>query len=88
MSKLISTYTVAFPAFDVISAFPLNAIVLSNSLMGEFRRKSTSSGIQGEEQHHAHAHAHAHHQKTKVEYAFRLLSCVPPIIGGFFVRLR
>jgi len=32
-SKLISLYVIVFPATDVVSAFPLNAITLGNNLM-------------------------------------------------------
>eukprot|EP00546_Thalassionema_frauenfeldii_P016594 CAMPEP_0178901756 /NCGR_PEP_ID=MMETSP0786-20121207/4218_1 /TAXON_ID=186022 /ORGANISM="Thalassionema frauenfeldii, Strain CCMP 1798" /LENGTH=402 /DNA_ID=CAMNT_0020572931 /DNA_START=323 /DNA_END=1528 /DNA_ORIENTATION=+ len=34
--KVISYYVVLFPAADVVSAFPLNAITLGNNLMGSF----------------------------------------------------
>jgi amino acid permease len=35
-AKAISIYVLCFPALDVISAFPLNAITLGNNMMGSF----------------------------------------------------
>ena len=38
-AKAISLYILCFPAIDVISAFPLNAITLGNNMMGSFYGK-------------------------------------------------
>ena len=38
-AKAISLYVLCFPAIDVISAFPLNAITLGNNMMGSFYGK-------------------------------------------------
>ena len=38
-AKAISLYVLCFPALDVISAFPLNAITLGNNMMGSFYGK-------------------------------------------------
>lgn len=39
--KAISLYVVCFPALDVVSAFPLNAITLGNSLLGALYGRRT-----------------------------------------------
>lgn len=33
-AKAVSLYVMCFPALDVVSAFPLNAITLGNNMMG------------------------------------------------------
>jgi len=38
-AKAISLYVLCFPAMDVVSAFPLNAITLGNNMMGSFYGK-------------------------------------------------
>jgi hypothetical protein len=51
--KAISWYVVCFPALDVVSAFPLNAITLGNNLLGalygrrthEFEVRDTASSL-------------------------------------------
>jgi len=66
----LSLFVVAFPALNVVSSFPLNAIVLGNNLM---------AAVQGED-------VHEHETNVKCRVIFRLLSSVPPIIGSTFVR--
>lgn len=39
--KAISLYVVCFPALDVVSAFPLNAITLGNNLLGALYGRRT-----------------------------------------------
>lgn len=71
-ARLISFFIVLFPAFDVASVFPLNAITLGNSLMGSYF---------GAEVHLLEASA----LKTRREI-FRLLAAMPPIIAAYLVR--
>lgn len=66
----LSLFVVTFPALNVVSSFPLNAIVLGNNLM---------AAVYGED-------VHEHEANIKYRVLFRLLSSVPPIIGAIFVR--
>jgi amino acid permease len=70
MSTLVSRFVVLFPACDVASAFPLNAITLGNNLM--------SNSIPLTENNHV--------TDRKKLYFFRALASVPPIVGAFFVQ--
>ena len=81
LASFISAYTVIFPAFDVVSAFPLNALVLSNSLYGAFYELQHSTGVSVKDD--------IDDEKAppkQIKYGFRLISCVPPLIGGYFER--
>jgi len=66
----VSSFILCFPALDVVSAFPLNAITLGNNLMGAFH---------GNNVHEIEA------DRWKV-IQFRLVACIPPLVGGFLVR--
>ena len=68
--NLVSYYIICFPATDVISAFPLNGITLGNSLMGRWYG----------------ARIREYEGDTKTVRIFRLIGCVPPILGACFVR--
>ena len=70
LSATISYYIVCFPATDVISAFPLNGITLGNSLMGRWFG----------------ARIREHENDVSTIRYFRLLGCVPPLVGACFVR--
>jgi len=69
-TKLISLYIILFPAIDVVSAFPLNAITLGNNIMGTY----FGSRIQEYE------------NDNKMKRRFRLLAACPPILMGLWVR--
>mmetsp|Transcript_34396 Transcript_34396/g.67675 ORF Transcript_34396/g.67675 Transcript_34396/m.67675 type:complete len:631 (-) Transcript_34396:360-2252(-) len=69
-ARIISGYVVCFPALDVISAFPLNAITLGNNLLGAYY---------GEKIHKAE-------KCWKNRTRFRFYACIPPIMGALFVR--
>eukprot|EP00535_Pseudo-nitzschia_heimii_P009081 CAMPEP_0197191534 /NCGR_PEP_ID=MMETSP1423-20130617/23559_1 /TAXON_ID=476441 /ORGANISM="Pseudo-nitzschia heimii, Strain UNC1101" /LENGTH=604 /DNA_ID=CAMNT_0042644203 /DNA_START=114 /DNA_END=1925 /DNA_ORIENTATION=+ len=69
-TKAISMYIVLFPAIDVVSAFPLNAITLGNNLFGAAYSKNI----------------HKVENNRWLRTAFRLLASVPPIIFGVLVR--
>lgn len=59
-----------FPAVDVVSAYPLNAITLGNNLLGAVYGKRI----------------HEVEKDRLLRTAFRLLASVPPIIFGILVR--
>jgi len=66
----VSFFVLCFPAIDVVSAFPLNAITLGNNLMGmAFGRK-----------------IHEVEKNRLVVIQFRLLASIPPILLGILVR--
>jgi len=69
-AKAISFFIVCFPALDVASAFPLNAITLGNNLMGSIDRKDNYT-----------VEIHPYRR-----YMFRLIASIPPIIGAIFIR--
>jgi len=70
LSKVISLYVVAFPAIDVISSYPLNAICLASNLVGIVYR---DTAIEME-------------NNPRVMYSFMALASIPPIICSLFVR--
>jgi hypothetical protein len=77
VSSIISAFIVLFPACDVASAYPLNAITLGNSLMtylypGIEDKLDESDKSQQE------------FKNTK--YAFRVVASAPPILGAYFTR--
>lgn len=68
-TKVISMYIMLFPAIDVMSAYPLNAITLGNNLFGAYfgnRIREVESN-------------------RLLRTSFRLLSSVPPIILAIVV---
>lgn len=69
-AKAISSFLLTFPALDVVSAFPLCAITLGNNLMGAFHGKNIHE---------------IENNRWKV-IQFRLMACIPPLIGGYCVR--
>jgi hypothetical protein len=71
-ARFISFFVVLFPAFDVASVFPLNAITLGNSLLGSYY---------GAEVHLLQPAA----LKSRKEL-FRLAAALPPLIAAYFVR--
>ena len=74
VAKLISTYVVLFPALDCLSAYPLMAIMLGNSLHVCFTNRKLNDQNDGGEK-----------QSKKSLIFFRLLAAVPPIVGAMFV---
>ncbi|CAB9521272.1 Transmembrane protein 104 [Seminavis robusta] len=69
-AKAISIYVLCFPALDVVSAFPLNAITLGNNMMGSYYGKRI--------------HEVEHNRWIRIR--FRLLAGIPPIIFGILER--
>jgi amino acid permease len=70
ITRIISRFVVLFPAFDVASAYPLNAITLGNNLM-----TSIFPGMLDTSSDHV----------RRVKLIFRGIAAIPPIIGAFFV---
>lgn len=69
-TKAVSMYIILFPAIDVVSAYPLNAITLGNNLFG---------AAYGNRIHEVE-------NNRWLKSGFRLLSSIPPIILGIMVR--
>lgn len=74
--RALAFYILLFPALDVASAFPLNAITLGNNMIA--MRDKTKPSLGGGARPAAGG--------RRLVVAFRLLAAVPPIIAGFFVR--
>ena len=70
--KSISYYCLAFPAIDVVSAFPLMAIGLGNNL-------AATCGCCGDEE------GLDEDQMSRRVTVFRLLATLPPLIGACFM---
>jgi len=72
INRFIPAYIVVFPALDVLSAFPLNAITLGNNMHGAYygARVLQQDTVQNRQ------------SKT----TFRLLASIPPVLGGILVR--
>lgn len=69
-ARMISFFVVLFPAIDVVSAFPLYALVLGNSLMG-FVYGDDVHEVQGD---------------RRIKTLYRAIAAGPPIFGALFVR--
>jgi len=69
-TQAVSMYVMLFPAIDVVSAFPLNAITFGNSLFGAAYGKRI----------------HEVEDNRWLRTSFRLLASIPPIIFGILVR--
>jgi len=69
-AKAVSLYIVCFPALDVISAFPLNAITLGNNILSAFYGRKI----------------HEVENNRCIRIQFRLLASIPPIILAILVR--
>jgi hypothetical protein len=69
-ARVISWFIVLFPALDVASAFPLNAIILGNNLMSFYFTDSY------------HSHPVDHYWYPYIKKIFRLLAAVPPLLGA------
>jgi amino acid permease len=70
-AMVVSRFVVLFPAFDVASAFPLNAITLGNNLMASYYGHNEIHNIEG----------------SRIDrIKFRLLAVIPPIFGALIVR--
>ena len=68
---IISKFVVLFPALDVISAFPLNAVALGNNLYSYFYHGSNLHRVTASEKY-----------DVFVRRLFRLVAAIPPIIGA------
>lgn len=73
VARAVAFYILLFPALDVASAFPLNAITLGNNILSMRDKKAAAS--EGSAQ-----------PARRAVVMFRLLAAVPPIVAGFFVR--
>ncbi|CAM9643508.1 unnamed protein product, partial [Ectocarpus fasciculatus] len=62
--RFIAVYVVMFPAFDVASAFPLNAVTMGNNLFSVVYGKNV----------------HNMEDSKKHKISFRLLAAIPPLI--------
>lgn len=73
--RALALYILLFPALDVASAYPLNAITLGNNMlsMRDGKKKPAAPGS-------------ASTPSRRKVVAFRLLAAVPPIFIGYFVR--
>jgi len=69
-TQAVSMYIMLFPAIDVVSAYPLNAITLGNNLFGAVYGKRI----------------HEVENNRWLRTSFRLLASIPPIICGILVR--
>ncbi|KAG7362719.1 transmembrane amino acid transporter [Nitzschia inconspicua] len=69
-TRVIAHYIILFPAVDVVSAYPLNAITLGNNIFGAAYGKRI----------------HEVESNRFLRTCFRLLASVPPIIFGILVR--
>lgn len=69
-TRAVSIYIMLFPAIDVVSAYPLNAITLGNNLFGAAYGKRI----------------HEVEKNRWLRTGFRLLASIPPIIFAVFVR--
>lgn len=69
-AEALSFFVLVFPAINVVSSFPLNAIVLGNNLMAAVYEEDV----------------HEYESNVKLRVLFRLLSSVPPILGAVLVR--
>jgi hypothetical protein len=68
IKRLISMYVMMFPALDVASAFPLNAITIGNNLF---------SAVYGKQ-------VHSMEDSRRHKITFRLLAAFPPLIMAAF----
>jgi len=70
VSQLIRLYIVLFPALDVLSAYPLNAITLGDNMLGAYHGRRI----------------HEVENNRWERLPFRLLASVPPIVLAVLVR--
>ena len=70
-ARCVSSFVVLLPAFDVASAFPLNAITLGNSLMSWY--------------HGSRVHTLGIQEYRRSVAFFRLIAATPPLCAAFFV---
>jgi len=69
LARTVSFFVVLFPALDVASAFPLNAITLGNNLFDHFQGGYASSNLPGI-------------RLLSSKSFFRLISALPPILAA------
>lgn len=69
-AMLIRSYIILFPAIDVLSAYPLNAITLGNNMLSAFYGRKI----------------HEVEDDRWARIPFRLLASIPPIILAILVR--
>mmetsp|Transcript_7731 Transcript_7731/g.13037 ORF Transcript_7731/g.13037 Transcript_7731/m.13037 type:complete len:534 (+) Transcript_7731:30-1631(+) len=78
LAKVVSSYVVLFPALDCLSAYPLMAIMLGNSLHVCFTESMKLNAPHNKD-------AIEEKNSRKLLVCYRLLAAVPPIIGATFV---
>jgi amino acid permease len=76
-ASIISKLVVLFPALDVASAYPLNAITLGNNLM--------SLVYPGIEANSSEDSDDSSRRVKYTKYAFRAVASGPPIVAAFFI---
>jgi len=69
ISKMISLFVLLFPATTVVSGYPLNAIVLTNSIIGIIHGKK----------------AREVEEDTRLKNIVTTLASIPPLFGALFV---
>lgn len=80
-ANIISFVILIFPALDVLSAYPLNAVTLGNNLMSAcFPAPAYSAETAGKEGGEPAAGTSYHSRWLRV--TFRLIAAIPPIIAG------
>ena len=67
VANIVATFVVLFPAFDVASSFPLNAITLANNLMSYY------DGV----------HIHENENSRIHRIIFRIMTVLPAIMCAF-----
>jgi hypothetical protein len=77
VAQAISFVVLIFPALDVLSAFPLNAVTLGNNLMSAFYGVSDASSAAGFTED-----VPSSSTLFRRRILFRLLAAIPPIIAG------
>jgi hypothetical protein len=70
-ARCVSSFVVLLPAFDVASAFPLNAITLGNSLMSWY--------------HGSRVHTLGVQEYRRSVALFRMIAAAPPLCAALFV---
>jgi len=85
--KLIAYIVVLFPALDVTSTFPLNSVTLATTLSFTLMPLFKKLDEREKRAHVRHNNKKQHHvKKCSLHYVLlRLLICIVPLIGGFFI---
>jgi hypothetical protein len=82
LAKVVSFVILIFPALDVLSAYPLNAVTLGNNLLSACYGHVDSAEEREAGKEAAQRGRFACSRFTLRRVAFRLLAAVPPIVAG------